>query len=738
MNNLNWTKVLTPLTWVQNLNIRNRMILGFAAVCLILVVVSATTIVNVGDLSQRTARIVDLRVPTAIASANLVNNINASLAALRGWMLTGNETFKARRAAVWRDIDKVSSDLDKLSKNWTNPANVQRWTDVKATIAEFRQAQAKVEAIAHSPDEQPALKILLTEAAPRADVMFREITNMINAEFKQGASATRKNLLGIMADVRGSTAISLANIRAYLLSGDVKYWDAFRKSWAKNERRFGDLGTKTALFTRAQRRAFDAYAAARAEFAPLPAKMFEIRSSDRWNMANYILVTEAAPRAGKILDVLAGVKGEDGARHGGMSGNQRNLLVEDGKASAEETSSLLTIIWVLLISGLAIAAAIVIFTARSIVVPITAMTTAMRKLADGDTTVVVPARERTDEIGEMAKAVQVFKDNAIERERLEEEARIAAAEREEHEKQERERERQQMERERAEAEAREARAQRIAQFIAEFESEMNEALNTLAAAATEMQNTAGSMTATASQTSEQAGTVASAAEQTSTNVNSVASAAEELNSSINEISRQVQQAADVVRSAVEMTEKTDRSVNDLKESAQRIGDVLDLINDISSQTNLLALNATIEAARAGEAGKGFAVVASEVKNLANQTAKATEEIGSQITGMQAVIDESVEAIQGIGQVIAQVSDISGSIAAAVEEQSTTTSDISRNVHEVASASTEITSQITYMSSGAAETGSSAEQVSAAASDLEKLSESVKHNVETFLDRVKSA
>ena len=296
------------------LKIRARLILGFAAITITLAVAVGITVWKVNSIGSQTTRIVDLRVPTAFASSAMVNDINASLADLRGWMLTGNAKFKAQRAEVWEDISSVRAAMDTLSESWTNSANVEKWTEFKAVLDEFAVAQQQVEDIAHTVDEHPANKLLLTEAAPRAAIIIKAITAMIDAEASLPATAERKALLGMMADVRGSMGLALANIRAYLLSGDEKFKQGFERFWATNDKRFADLSDNAYLLSTDQKASFEELSAVRAEFAPLPPRMFAIRGSNKWNMANYLLVAEAAPRAGKLLNTLSGEPQEDQQR----------------------------------------------------------------------------------------------------------------------------------------------------------------------------------------------------------------------------------------------------------------------------------------------------------------------------------------------------------------------------------------------------------------------------------------
>jgi methyl-accepting chemotaxis protein len=628
-------------------------------------------------------------------------------------MLTGNVAFKAERAAVWADIARIRADMDRLSSSWTDPANIEKWANFKSTLDEFEVAQRQVEEIAHTVDEHPATKILFEDAAPRASTIIKAITAMIDAEGKLPATPERKALLGMMADVRGSMGMGLANIRAYLLSGDEKFKTIFEKFWATNERRFGDLGNNAHLFTAEQQASFKALKQARTEFALLPTSMFEIRGSKKWNMANYLLITEAAPRGGALLTTLAGEKQDNGARTGGMVANQKNLLAVDADATAENAGFLKTIEWILLFSGIAIAAVVTFFTARSIVDPVKTMTDAMGRLAQGDISINVPARERTDELGDMAQAMQVFKDSAIEN------ARMTEAQKEEQETQK-------------------ARAQRLDDLTSSFDAQISNALESVDSAATSMKTTAESMASTAEETSNQSQAAAAASEQASNNVQMVSAAAEEMSASVEEIARQVGDSAMMAQSAVEQAETTNSEVQGLVETAQKIGNVVEMITDIAAQTNLLALNATIEAARAGEAGKGFAVVATEVKSLANQTAKATDEIAKQIGAMQGATANSVEAIQAIVDKISEMNEVSSAIAAAIDEQEAATRNISENSQQAATGTQEATGNVNGVSSAASETGMAATDVLRAAGSMSDQAETLRQSVDTFLRDVKAA
>jgi methyl-accepting chemotaxis protein len=369
--------------------------------------------------------------------------------------------------------------------------------------------------------------------------------------------------------------------------------------------------------------------------------------------------------------------------------------------------------WMALLLVFLATVAMAVVLRKAIALPITRMTTAMRALAEGDKKATIPETGRLDEIGAMAEAVQVFKDNMIRADQL-------AAEQE------------------AGRQAREARAATIEKLTQAFDVSISSMLDVVAGAATEMEATAQAMTSNASNTNAQATSVASATEESSASVQTVASAAEQLSKSIAEISRQVKQSREVSHETSTAAEETDVTIKGLADSAAKIGDVVGLINDIASQTNLLALNATIEAARAGEMGKGFAVVAGEVKQLANQTSKATDEISAQIGAVQTATEAAVQAIAKIVANIHKVNEISETITGSVDEQNGATSEIARSVQQAAAGTQEISSNINGLTRMASETGAAASEVLSAAQSLAREASDLKETVKAFLHNVRSA
>jgi methyl-accepting chemotaxis protein len=410
-------------------------------------------------------------------------------------------------------------------------------------------------------------------------------------------------------------------------------------------------------------------------------------------------VDESTPQLGTLLEVMqaAGVASEARAT-----------------ATIDRAFWELMIAAALLTAGLAIAIGSMLAVIMRVTRPLTTLSIVVQRLADNDTAVEIPEMRRNDELGSMAGALAIFKKNIIDASRLH-------GERADHEQRQ----------------SQQGKADML-KLADDFESAVGAIVETVSTSSSGLEASAGTLSSTAVRSQELTTMVAAASREASTNVQSVASATEEMTSSINEISRQVQDSARMANEAVDQARKTNDRVGELSKAAGRIGDVVELINTIAGQTNLLALNATIEAARAGEAGRGFAVVASEVKALAEQTAKATGEIGQQISGIQSATQESVNAIKEISGTIEKLSEISSAIAAAVEEQGAAAQEISRNVQQATQGTQQVSSHITDVQRGASETGSASSQVLSAAKSLSGDSNRLKLEVGKFLNSVRAA
>ncbi len=755
------------MTLLKNMSVGLKLGLGFTLTTLVLFASVGISLTRSQEIDDTTRRVVELRLPTAQASLMMQNGMNHSLAALRGWMLLGEEKFKTERAAAWsEEIMPSLKVMQAFSADWTEPENVRGLTIIESDLKEFRRFQEEIETIAQAPENLPANQILLDQAAPQGAILLDRITRIIDIEAGLAATPSRKALLGSMADTRGTTARALANIRAYLLSGDVVFKDRFDKMWSKNSKRFGHLMKSRRQLTAKQSILLREFAQARTLFAPLPQEMFRIRGGQNWNQANVLLSTKAAPTAFAIKQRLSM-----------MIASQETLLDSDMVASKELSASMTETLWLLILIGGGLCALLGIVVTRSVTVPLAKLTQVARSLSEGKLN-EEPARiGSTDELGVLGDSMDGLQSmvasfvDGLESVLGGDTSLVASAypgdfgvsmqgiivqAREKLSSEAREQERVAELRANVDSMLRVVSAASAGDLTQQVSVGGDDAIGQMGAAlgdflgklrssmkglgqnadrvfdsSRQLSTVSDRMTDDADRTAAQSGAVSAASEQISRNIDTVAVSTEEMSASVHEIARNASEAAEVSRNALSLAVDTSALITKLGHSSDEIGQVVQVITSIADQTSLLALNATIEAAGAGDAGRGFAVVASEVKELARQTAMATDEITAKITAIQNDTGKSVAAISGIREVIDKLNTISTSIACAVEEQAAATSEIGRNVSEAASGTAEIAENITGVATAAQGTTVGAAQAQRAANDLAEMASSMKSLVGQF-------
>lgn len=726
---------MSLVNWA-NLSTKNKVLIGTLPPLILLLILSTLSLVTIDKIVKSAERV--------NTSADILNDADAIMAAaldmetgMRGYLLAGNEEFLApynrgkeeafdEIVGLQDDLSANPQQMERLNRiesaltSWDTEVaqpmialrrqigHARTMTDLSRLIAEAREYQ-------YFERIREKLDIMIGREMARLEEREAKFNNLLRAP-KVDSNAAKRTLNTVtytyqaMGDIKRlfSFAIDMqTGVRGYLLSGRPNFLAPYTEGKENFERQLVELGYKLKVSP------------------DQIASLEEVKSiMAEWHVAvaQPMLALREEIGDAKTMDDIRDLVAE--ARGVAYYTEVRQLMADletDEQAFMDirqaENSKIQNWTFTLVIGGTLIAVVISgvagFFVGRGIASPIVNMTGAMRTLANGDHSIDVPGLKRGDEVGKMASAVQIFKDNMIKAAEIEAEQATTRAEREQS-------------------------AKRVEELTRDFDSQVAAILTSVTDGVDRLQDTANLMRSNAEQTSNKSATVASAAENASANVSIVASASDQMASSIQEISERVTQSTTITTSAVAEVVDTNGKVQDLAEAANKIGEVVALITDIADQTNLLALNATIEAARAGDAGKGFAVVASEVKNLAAQTAQATEDISSQIRSIQNATGDAVTAIESIGRTINQTNEIAASIASAVEEQGMATREISNNAVQAADGTREVTDNISMVHMAADDTGEAAGKVLTAAHDLGDQSSQLKSLIESFLTDVKAA
>ncbi len=663
-----------------NLRIRGRLYGGFGALVLFGLASSGFAVWQMAEVGTQVDSL-------SILSSNTIraSEIASELHAIRGAVL--RYSFDQDEAGLV-DADKrlagVTASLDTVIKSSRSEERRAAYRTIEKDVADVK---AQRQALGDAIKQVVAGREVLQEAGDKLSSSLRKLViSTRNTMYGQGSTKLESDTL----------MVQIANWR-FFVSRDEKHIESFKDHVRIAEQQIGEM-----------------------EKMQMPPTLGALFGTIRSNLKNYAAQFEKAATSLQTADsifnksispsIVKAIGKVETIKSGIQQMQSQTVAATSDRVST--TSMLQQIVaGVATLVGLAIAFLI----ARGIIGPLSGLTAGMKRLADGDFSVVLPGLARKDEVGDMARAVETFKVKAEEKAQAEAEAKLTQ-----------------------DQQAAIQRRRDMIRLADDFEGAVGSIVENVSSASSQLEESAGALTATAEQSRQLTAMVAAASDEASTNVQAVASSTEEMSSSVNEISRQVQESANIANSAVAQARKTNDRVAELAKAAARIGDVVELINTIAGQTNLLALNATIEAARAGDAGRGFAVVASEVKALAEQTAKATGDISHQINGIQAATQESVGAIKEIGDTIGRMSEIASTIASAVEQQGAATQEISRNVQQAAQGTMQVTSNITDVQRGASETGSASSQVLSAAQSLSGESARLKREVGKFLDSVRAA
>jgi methyl-accepting chemotaxis protein len=695
------------------LGVRGSLFLAFAVIAAMAIVISASASVLLGQLGSMMADLNTRDIPRLTASLQLSAQ-SASLSTQGQALLSSdNEATLAERTAQMKETQQLAADnLAAIAKLGTDKSVVDALMETSKGIGDMvhsigAAAKERLDAIAIREKQGATLRkehadFLATSAFASLEAQTAMNAILGSATNSQSDAMEAARTVDLVGSVTSTTNQMAADMTAALSARDSDSIDALQKSFVtKKERVTSFLASLEQNGGGTQLKAPVEKLAALGEGKT---GVFKLRQKELDAFDYGQLIVDETRKLNHGLDISVKQL---------VTGVQTST--QTSAASAREKTKLATIIMLALGALTLVGSALFVwlYVGRNILARIRNLQNVMQRLSEGDLDAEVKRGRQQDEIAVMAGSLEVFRDSMIRSRTLsgeQDQDRVAKAE----------------------------RASRIESQIVGFEDKVRAALDSLSNSANIMQSTAESMSTSAEHSSALVSTVASAAEETSVNVQTVSAGTEELSSSIQEISRQVTNSTKIAANAVTEAGKTDTTMQGLAENANRISSVVDLIQEIASQTNLLALNATIEAARAGEAGRGFAVVASEVKSLAEQTAKATDEIRTQIASMQNVTASAVGAIRNIGATISEINEVTTAIAAAVEEQGAATREIARNIQHAASGTSEVSSNIVGVSRASSEAGSAAGDVLNASNELRREADTLRSEVDAFLLNIRAA
>jgi len=664
-------------------SLQQKLTISYAMMTGIIVLISIVTIWQISGIKQLAHKVSEQRTAIAFASTNLLNGLNHDISSLRGWVMTGEETFKEERLSSWQNnVEPAIAALRNKSASLNNPEFIETLNNIEQLLSEFDAEGQKIEAIAQTENNTPAVKLLHEKASPLSDTMIKQITRIIDLELTAKEDTGRKALLGMMSDVRGTTALELANIHAFLLSGEQKYSDAYDKVAAKNNKRFTVLKNNTKQLTKKQRQAFWVYAEARKKFIPLQKELFSMRAKPDWNLANYWLRTNLEPISAKIQSLLAEISKE-----------QQQLLIDDSTAITAKADLLTLTMWVMLVLGVLIAVVLARLASKTIITPLANLRNTLINIEQNSDLSIMAEIEANDEVGQMGNALNkmLSKIKTVMSQVTGASTQLAAA----------------------------------SDQMSSISAQSNQGIQTQLQKSEQIATAINEMSATAQEVARSASTASQAANDADSQAKEGDTVVMRAVESINELNGDVQRISDVI--------------NMLSSESENVGRVLDVIKDIAEQTNLLALNAAIEAARAGEQGRGFAVVADEVRTLAGRTQDSTLEIQKMIEKFQqgtqdavsvmesgkekadssvAQAEQAASALTEITRMVSKINDMNTQIASAAEEQTAVAEEINKNILSVNT----ITQQ---NSQGAQQTENASRELSSLAVELQALARTFK-------------